>query len=109
MRKVRVVTDAELEKLRVADILVRSLALGVSVRENCILNPDLKALGKIYDALARNVVKYGKPYCPCRVVMVGKDNLHNVCPCSSAHEEINMNGHCKCRLFFKMETKNGQG
>ncbi len=65
MKKVRVVTDAELEKLEITDILsVRSLAIGVSVQEKCILNPDLKALGKIYDALARNVVKYGEPVLP---------------------------------------------
>lgn len=99
--------DAEREKLRIAEIFVRSVAFGFSVQEKCTLNPDLKALGKVYDALAKNVVKHGKPYCPCRVIVPGKDNLHNVCPCSSAHNELLTNGHCKCRLFFKVEEKNG--
>ena len=92
--------DAEIEKLRIANILVRSVAFGFSVQEKCLLNHDLKALDKIYSALANNVVKHGKPYCPCRIIVPGEPNLHNVCPCSSAHEEILTHGHCKCRLFF---------
>jgi len=96
--------DAEKEKLRIAEILVRSMAFGFSVQEKCLLNPDLKALGKIYTALANNVVKHGKPYCPCRIIVPGEPNLHNVCPCSSARDEISARGHCKCRLFFKKEN-----
>ena len=88
--------ENELEKLRMAEISVRAVSLGFSVQEKCILNPDLKALGKIYMALAKNIVKHGKPYCPCRI----RFHPGNVCPCTSVRSDILENGHCKCRLFF---------
>lgn len=91
---------------KAAEISVRAVSLGFAVQENYILNPDLKVLGKVYTALAKNIVKHGKPYCPCRI------RLHpgNVCPCTSVRSDIAANGHCKCRLFFKKiqtEEKNG--
>jgi len=96
-------TKEEVEKLKVAETSVRAIALGFSVQENYILNPDLKALGKLYIALAKNTVKHGKPYCPCRI----RQHPGNVCPCSSVKIDIAATGHCKCRLFFKKEAKNG--
>jgi ferredoxin-thioredoxin reductase catalytic chain len=97
--------ERDLEKLRSAEIFVRAVSLGYTVKEGCTLNPDLKALGKIYAALARNTVNYGKPYCPCRVMIPGKPNKDNICPCKKAKDEILERGKCLCRLFFKKEMK----
>jgi ferredoxin-thioredoxin reductase catalytic subunit len=99
--------ERDLEKLRAAEIFVRAVSLGFTVQENCTLNPDLKSLGKIYAGLAKNTVKYGKPYCPCRVIIPGEPNKDNICPCKKAKDEILERGNCMCRLFFAKETKYG--
>jgi ferredoxin-thioredoxin reductase catalytic chain len=99
------VDDDILDKNERAELAVRLKSLAFTIQEGCIFNPDLVSLGKIYTALARNIIKHGEPYCPCRVIVLGKDNLHNICPCSSAKNEILSNGHCKCRLFFAAEKE----
>ena len=66
------------------------------------LNPDEKILKAVISGLARNTKEKGKPYCPCRALTGNKEeDLKNVCPCAYHLEEIERDGHCKCRLFFK--------
>ncbi|MDD5162930.1 MAG: ferredoxin-thioredoxin reductase catalytic domain-containing protein [Candidatus ainarchaeum sp.] len=65
------------------------------------INPDSKIVEAVVKGLAKNLGRYGKKICPCRVP-TGKaeDDEKLVCPCAFHIEEIKKTGHCKCRLFF---------
>lgn len=66
------------------------------------LNKDEKILKAVISGLAKNKEEKGKPYCPCRALTGDKEeDLKNVCPCAFHLEEIERDGHCKCRLFFR--------
>lgn len=66
------------------------------------LNPDEGILSAVIKALAKNQEEKGKPYCPCRALTGSEEeDAKNVCPCAFHLEEIEKDGHCKCRLFFK--------
>jgi ferredoxin-thioredoxin reductase catalytic subunit len=66
------------------------------------LNPDKEMLDIIIDGLAKNQEKYGKRYCPCRILTDDEEeNKKIICPCVFHEEEIELNGMCHCALFFK--------
>jgi len=103
--------DEKESDLNEAEIKVRALALGCSVHNNWNLNSDLDQLRAVYKGLARNLVKHGKAYCPC-VVLINMDEKKRseyVCPCVHAEKQVNDIGHCRCKLFWKKDdgVKNG--
>ena len=66
------------------------------------LNPDKIELDNIVKGLLRNKEKYGEIYCPCRLVTKNKDkDRDNICPCVFHRGEIELQGHCLCKLYFK--------
>ncbi|MBU2567595.1 MAG: ferredoxin:thioredoxin reductase [Elusimicrobia bacterium] len=66
------------------------------------LNPDAEIVETVLEGLARNKIKYGRYYCPCRIV-TGKpaEDQPKACPCRWHKEEIERDGHCHCNLFFR--------
>ncbi len=63
-------------------------------------NPDTATVNTVIKGLALRRLKYGKEYCPCRVVKEDeKENAVIICPCIYHEEEIAENGMCFCRLF----------
>jgi ferredoxin-thioredoxin reductase catalytic chain len=66
------------------------------------LNQDEKIVERIIEILARNEIKYGFRYCPCRRVSgnLEEDRL-KICPCFWHKEEIEKDGRCHCGLFVK--------
>lgn len=81
---------------------IRSIAQKKHVK----LNPDTATVDRVVKGLIRNKEKYGQALCPCRI-RTGDDEIDrfNICPCSDMEKEVNTNGHCKCRLYFKEEPK----
>ena len=66
------------------------------------LNPDKKAVEGIIAGLLRNKKFKGDIYCPCRVVTGNKqEDKKIVCPCIYHAGEIELQGHCKCTLFWE--------
>ncbi|MDD4568134.1 Ferredoxin-thioredoxin reductase, catalytic subunit [Methanoculleus chikugoensis] len=67
-----------------------------------ILNVDEKQLDAVLRGLARNKERFGEAYCPCRLRSGDpeKDRII-VCPCIYHENEIEEQGTCHCRLFFK--------
>ncbi len=66
------------------------------------LNPDKEMLDIVIEGLAKNQEKYGKRYCPCRIITDNKEeNKKIICPCAYHKEEIEKNGMCYCTLFWK--------
>lgn len=53
------------------------------------LNPNKKLVNFLIKALLENKRKYGKRYCPCRVITDDpKENNRSICPCEYMIEEI---------------------
>lgn len=73
---------------------------------NCyILNPNEKALNGILEGLLRNKKFKGDVYCPCRIVTGNKQEDKKIaCPCIYHPGEIELQGHCKCTLFFQSDA-----
>jgi ferredoxin-thioredoxin reductase catalytic chain len=67
-----------------------------------ILNVDEKQLEAVLRGLARNKERFGEAYCPCRLRSGDpeKDRII-ICPCIYHEKEIEEQGTCHCRLFFK--------
>ena len=66
------------------------------------LNPNEKVLSGIIKALWRNKEFKGEAHCPCRVVTGNKEKDKDIiCPCVFHRGEIELQGHCKCNLFFR--------
>lgn len=73
-----------------------------------ILNPDIDRRKKIIDGLVSNSIKHGASYCPCKIVTGNEyEDCKNICPCDDFSEDIEKNGFCKCKLFFKDEVELG--
>jgi len=65
------------------------------------LNPDTKPLEGVINGLLRNKKFKGDIYCPCRVITGNKEEDKKiVCPCIYHQGEIELQGHCKCTLFW---------
>jgi ferredoxin-thioredoxin reductase catalytic chain len=68
------------------------------------LNENEKALEGVLTALNRNKKFKGEIYCPCRMVTANKEkDKEIICPCIFHRGEIELQGHCKCQLFFAKE------
>lgn len=66
------------------------------------LNSNEKALEGIIKGLLRNKQFNGEIYCPCRIVTGNKEEDKKIiCPCVYHQGEIELDGHCKCALFWK--------
>jgi ferredoxin-thioredoxin reductase catalytic chain len=73
------------------------------------LNPDKKQLGAVIRGLARNWLKHGEKYCPCRV-RSGDAQIDReiICPCIYHEDEVNNGGQCHCRLFFRETSETSE-
>jgi len=64
------------------------------------LNPDEVVVRNVVRGLARNWVRHGRFYCPCREVSgsPGADRK-NICPCTTHKQDIARDGACECGLY----------
>lgn len=66
------------------------------------LNPDRTVVEGLIKGLLLNEEKYGERYCPCRIVTGNpEEDRDKICPCKWHKEEIERDGNCHCKLFFK--------
>lgn len=69
-------------------------------------NPDEKTVAKVFKGLNARRKKYGKDYCPCRVVTGDKEKDDKIiCPCDYHAEEISKDGKCHCDLIVAQENE----
>lgn len=70
---------------------------------NFVFNPDDEVNLSVQMGLARNMLIYGKRYCPCFMV-VEDENENRLCPCLPAlNSEIPKNGSCHCGIYCTKE------
>ncbi len=66
------------------------------------LNENDKQLDAVLKGLARNTVRLGEQYCPCRMRFGDEEkDKEIICPCIFHEDELENDGNCHCRLFFR--------
>ena len=80
---------------------IRSWAEEYAVENNWVLNSDETQLNAVIRGLARNKIRHGERYCPCRI-RSGDPNIDReiICPCIYHKDEVKNDGNCHCYLFF---------
>ncbi len=84
----------------------RAEAKAYAKEKGYVLNVDEKQLSAVLRGLARNRGRRGAASCPCRLRSGDpeKDRII-VCPCLYHEQEIEEQGSCHCRLFFKKKAE----
>lgn len=71
-------------------------------KNNFQLNPDKKILNFVIAGLVKNKKEKGAEYCPCRPLEGNPEkDKKKICPCFWHKKEIEKQGFCHCRLFYK--------
>ena len=66
------------------------------------LNQKKEVVVGLMRKLLDNEEKYGKKFCPCRVITGNhEEDDKKICPCIFMNSEIEEKGHCHCGLFLK--------
>ena len=74
----------------------------VAIERGVKINPDERLVDAILRGLLRNEERYGRRYCPCRVVTGNPEvDAPKVCPCAWMLEEVESKGRCHCGLFVR--------
>ena len=70
--------------------------------EGVKVNPDKERVEVIIKGLMKKKEKHGEVYCPCRLVTGDKEKDEEIiCPCVFHRGEIELEGKCRCLLFFE--------
>lgn len=83
---------------------IREWAAEYAASKDWHLNPNDKQLDAVLKGLARNTVRLGERYCPCRMRTGDEETDREIiCPCIFHEDELANDGNCHCRLFFRDE------
>ena len=95
--------DHDISTKPVSAILTKPISPIIDTRTLSSKNTWLKEiLNIVMEGLAKNKDKYGKRYCPCRIVTGNEEGDKKIiCPCIYHKGEIENDGMCHCMLFFK--------
>ena len=66
-----------------------------------VFNRDKKRVNKVVGLMTSNFKEFGKFYCPCKQTHPLDTKTDPLCPCDTLDDEIEKDGHCYCRLFYK--------
>jgi ferredoxin-thioredoxin reductase catalytic chain len=81
---------------------IRAWAEQYARDHDLVLNPDERVRNAVIRGLARNQLRHGERFCPCRIRKgVPEEDAKIACPCVYHKEEIAVEGHCHCNLFFR--------
>jgi ferredoxin-thioredoxin reductase catalytic subunit len=83
---------------------VERMAVRYTARGPYCLNPDPVTVEYVLTGLARNLVKHGRAYCPCREVHGDPErDRANLCPCPQHRADIARDGFCECGIFVSAD------
>ncbi|UCG30697.1 MAG: ferredoxin:thioredoxin reductase [candidate division WOR-3 bacterium] len=68
-----------------------------------VLNPDVERLRKVIGLMTMNKMEFGNYYCPCKHIHPLNPRSDTLCPCPEMNDEIHKDGHCFCKLFYKVK------
>jgi len=71
-----------------------------AARKGYRLNPNEETVDATLYGLVMRKAKFGKYYCPCKVLTGDPaQDKRLICPCADHREEIERDGICTCRLL----------
>jgi len=73
----------------------------IAEKSGYLLNPDLARVQKVVGLMTMNLMDTGYYYCPCKQSHPLNTKKDVLCPCPGIKKEIDSDGMCFCRLFFK--------
>ncbi len=72
--------------------------------KNLAFNPDKEQLEAVFDKIYKNLTEHDYQYCPCRARTGNlQEDAKSICPCIYHLDEVEQQGNCLCRLYFKKE------
>lgn len=80
---------------------------GIAANKGFILNPDGERVQKVVGLMTVNLVKAGNYFCPCKQSHPLDTTKDLCCPCPTWEEEIQKDGHCFCKLFYRKNPQQG--
>jgi ferredoxin-thioredoxin reductase catalytic chain len=84
---------------------IRTWAEQYAREHDLALNPDERVQKAVLRGLARNRLRYGSGYCPCRIRKgVPEEDAKIACPCVYHLGEIEAEGRCHCNLFVRKDA-----
>jgi ferredoxin-thioredoxin reductase catalytic subunit len=85
--------DAQAEK-------IKEWAKRYAEKKGIQVNPDKQQFDEVVKGLAARQEKFGKRYCPCRIITGNaEEDKKIICPCIYHEEELKEHGTCHCKLF----------
>ncbi len=73
----------------------------IAKEKGLVFNEDRARAEKVIGLMTKNYINYGKYYCPCKQSHPLNIETDPLCPCLDMDEEIERDGHCHCKLFYK--------
>lgn len=74
-------------------------------RQGYVFNADAERVNKVIGLMTRNLADFGRYYCPCKQSHPLDPVRDTLCPCPEVAAEIEQEGCCFCRLFYKPGAK----
>ena len=79
---------------------IKDWAKRYAEKKDIELNPDAERVNEVAKGLAVRQEKFGKRYCPCRIITGdAEEDRKIICPCVYSEEEVREHGMCHCKLF----------
>ncbi|NYT05235.1 MAG: ferredoxin:thioredoxin reductase [Methanomicrobiales archaeon] len=99
-------TETTEEQIRALEEEILAWARDYAKKNGWQLNADEKQLRTVIRGLARNRIRHGERYCPCRIRSGdAEEDKEIICPCVFHNDEVVDEGHCHCNLFFGPGTE----
>lgn len=77
----------------------------IAEEKEYMLNPDKERVKKVVEGMTKNYIEYKKYYCPCKQSHPLNTETDVTCPCPDLEREVENDGNCNCRLFFREKSK----
>jgi ferredoxin-thioredoxin reductase catalytic chain len=72
-------------------------------KKGYLLNPNKDWVDQVIRLMTNNYDVYGKYYCPCKQHFPVDIESDVVCPCPALDSEVDEDGFCHCRLFYRKD------
>jgi len=73
----------------------------IAERTGTSLNPDEERVQKVIGLMTMNYTAAGDYFCPCKQSHPLDTKKDVLCPCPEIKQEIDTDGMCFCKLFFR--------
>lgn len=73
----------------------------IAKEKGYVLNPDEERMQKVVGLMTMNYNEFNKYYCPCKQSHPLDPDKDVQCPCPELPNEVEKDGYCFCRLFYR--------